>query len=95
MNRLVAHVHICRMIEVASRELRHNTRALLRIVAGGEDVVITVDGQPVARLRPLNSRPRWINSTVFARRLARHQADPGLRRALTIVSPDTTGDLPL
>ena len=61
----------------------------------GEDVVITVDGQPVAALRLLNLRPRWMNGAEFARRLARHQADPGLRAELHVLSPDMTDDLPL
>ena len=83
------------MSEIASRELRNNTRGLLQRVAGGEDVVITVDGQPVAALRSLNLRPRWMNGAEFARRLARHQADPGLRAELHVLSPDMTDDLPL
>jgi antitoxin (DNA-binding transcriptional repressor) of toxin-antitoxin stability system len=84
-----------RMPEVASRELRNDTRGLLRRVAEGEDIVITVDGQPVAALRRLNQRPRWIPGGDFARRLARRQADPGLRRELRELAPDSTADLPL
>src|SRR5688572_25744690 len=34
-----------RMTEVASRELRNNTRALLDRVAGGEEITITVGGR--------------------------------------------------
>lgn len=83
------------MTEIASRELRNNTRGLLQRVARGEDLVITVDGLPVAALRPLNHRPRWINGVDFARRMARRQADPGLRNELQALSPDTTDDLPL
>ena len=90
--------HMCyirSMPEVASRELRNDTRGLLRRVAEGEDVVITVDGQPVAALRRLNQRPRWIPGSDLARRLARRQADPGLRHELRSLAPDTTDDLPL
>ena len=83
------------MSEIASRELRNNTRGLLRRVASGEDIVITVDGQPVAALRSLNLRPRWISRADFARRLARRQADPGLQAELRVLSPDMTDDLPL
>jgi antitoxin (DNA-binding transcriptional repressor) of toxin-antitoxin stability system len=57
--------------------------------------VITVDGQPVAALRRLNQRPRWIPGSDFTRRLARRQADPGLRHELRSLAPDTTDDLPL
>lgn len=87
--------YTCGMTEIASRELRNNTRGLLQRVAGGEDLVITVDGQPVAALRPLNRRPRWINRVDFARRIARRQADSGLLNELKALSPDTTDDLPL
>jgi prevent-host-death family protein len=93
---LMSHMcYICGMPEIASRELRNNTRGLLQRVAGGEDIVITVGGQPVAALRPLNHRPRWINGVEFARRLTRYQADSGLRAELRVLSPDTTDDLPL
>lgn len=93
---LLSHVcYTCGMSEIASRELRNNTRGLLRRVAGGEDIVITVDGQPVAALRSLNLRPRWISGTDFARRFARRQADPGLRAELRLLAPDMTDDLPL
>jgi prevent-host-death family protein len=83
------------MTEVASRELRNATRQLLRRVAAGEDIVITVDGQPVAALRPLNRRPRWVAGPDFAARLARRQADPGLLAELRRLAPDTTDDLRL
>jgi prevent-host-death family protein len=81
------------MTEVASRELRNDTRGLLRRVAAGEDIVITVDGQAVAVLRPLRERPRWIDAKDFTRRLAGRQADPALLSELRALSPDTTDDL--
>ena len=83
------------MAEVASRELRNGIRGLLRRVAAGEDIVITIDGRPVAALRPLNQRPRWISRSDIACRLARRQADPGLLVELRGLAPDTTDDLPL
>lgn len=81
------------MAEVASRELRNDTRGLLRRVAAGEDIVITVDGQPVAALRPLRPRPRWMARSDVARLIARRQADPGLRGELRGLVPGTTDDL--
>lgn len=83
------------MPEVASRELRNNTRRLLQRVEAGEDVIITVDGRPVAVLRPLGSRPRWVSGREFVRRLTGHQADAELARDLAELAPDTTDDLPL
>ena len=44
--------------EVASRELRNDTRGVLRRVEAGEHVVITVDGRPVAVLACLEPGPR-------------------------------------
>jgi prevent-host-death family protein len=81
------------MGEVASRELRNDTRGLLRRVAAGERVVITVDGHPVAVLAPLASRPRWMSSAQFVRRFAGRQADAALAGELRQLAPDSTDDL--
>jgi prevent-host-death family protein len=81
------------MVEVASRELRNDTRGLLRRVEAGEDVVITVDGRRVAVLRPVGARPRWIARADFVHRFDARQADPALTEELQALSPDTTDDL--
>lgn len=81
------------MAEVASRDLRNDTRSVLRRVEAGEDVTITVDGRPVAVLRPLARRPQWIGRDEFLRLLEGSQADPGLRDELRSLAPDTTDDL--
>lgn len=83
------------MTEIASRELRNDTRGLLRRVEAGEDVTITVDGRPVAVLRPIAARPRWMTGSELFLRLSRHQSDPGLTNELADLAPDTTDDLPL
>jgi prevent-host-death family protein len=82
------------MAEVASRELRNNTRSLLERVEAGETVTITVDGRPVALLQPMGRRPRWLGLEEFVRRIGSHQADPGLRRDLADLAPGSTDDLP-
>jgi prevent-host-death family protein len=81
-------------MEVASRELRNNTRSVLNRVAAGESVTITVDGQPVAVLHPAARRPRWIPRDEFVRRVVARQADPALGRELRALSAETTDDLP-
>lgn len=81
------------MAEVASRELRNDTRGVLRRVEAGEDVTITVDGRPVAVLRPIGTRQRWVPKAEFVARL--RQADPALAADLRELAPDTTDDLPL
>lgn len=83
------------MSNVASRELRNNTRSLLDRVAAGETIVITVDGREMAELRPIHHRPRWVGRRWFAHRVLERQADPGLRADLVQLAPDTTDDLPL
>ena len=83
------------MTDVASRELRNQTRSLLERVAAGETIRITVDGRPVAALEPLPDRPRWMARDEFVRRVLVSQADPGLARELAELAPDTTDDLAL
>ncbi len=81
------------MDEVASRELRNDTRGLLRRVEAGEHVVITVDGRPVAVLAPVSGRPRWLSKSEFVRRLADKQADAGLASELREMTPEMTDGL--
>ena len=82
------------MSEVASRDLRNNTAGLLRRVAAGEDITITVKGKPVARLSPYQPpRRRWIRRDELLSRLERAQADTGLRHDLNELAGDTTDDL--
>lgn len=82
------------MTEVPSRELRNSTADVLRRVAAGEDVVITVNGRGVARLLPIQpQRRRWIDRAELVRRLGVAQADPGLRDDLAELAGDTTDDL--
>lgn len=80
-------------IEVPSRELRNDTRGLLRRVEGGEEVVITVGGRPVASLNPLQGKSQWVGRDEFVRDFLSRQADPALRRDLDELAPDTTDDV--
>ena len=41
------------MERLGVRELRNNTAAAVRRAGGGERIVVTVDGRPVAQLGPL------------------------------------------
>jgi prevent-host-death family protein len=82
------------MSVVASRELRNDTAGVLRRVQAGEEVVITVNGRPVAQLTALRPpRRRWLPSAELVARLQRAQADPGLRDDLARLAGDTTDDL--
>ena len=83
------------MADVASRELRNNTRAILERVADGESITITVDGRGVATLVPAGRRPRFMNRSEFARSVLEHQADAALRDEIRVLAPDITTDIPL
>jgi len=83
------------MTDVASRELRNNTRSLLDRVSAGEHITITVDGRAVAELKPPSNRPVWMASARFRQVVLRHQADSGLTADLASLSNETTDDLPL
>jgi prevent-host-death family protein len=80
--------------EVASRELRNNTAALLRRVQAGEDIVITTRGRPVAALVALTEESRrWLPRAELVRRLENARADVGLREDLERLAGETTDDL--
>ena len=84
------------MTELASRELRNNTHAVLDRVEAGESITITVEGRPVAVLQPASRRPRWMARDEFVRRVLPHQADPQLAHELAVLSgSETTDDLEL
>jgi len=87
--------HMCydwRMTTVASRELRNRTRQLLERVEAGEDVTITVDGRPVARLTRVSEKPRWIHRDALLAMLAEVSADPGLRDELDALLTEQVDD---
>jgi prevent-host-death family protein len=81
------------MTEVASRELRNDTRRVLARVEAGEAVTITVNGRAVGILQPVRERRRWIARDQFVGRLM--QADAELASELADLAPDTTDDLSL
>ncbi len=87
--------YVRRMSDVASRDLRNNTRALLDRVEAGESITITVDGRPVATLEPAARRQRFMARDRFVRDILTRRADAALRTELRDISPDTTDDLPL
>jgi prevent-host-death family protein len=82
------------MSEVASRELRNDTAGVLRRVDAGEEVTITANGRPVARLIPVrHSGRRWLTRAEFVSRLAGSQADSAMTRDLRELAGDSTDDL--
>lgn len=79
---------------VASRELRNHTRRLLERVEAGEELGITIDGRPVARITGLGSqRPRWIARDAFFEAVEAVSSDARLASDLDELAPETTDDL--
>lgn len=90
--------HICytrRMSSIASRELRNSTRGLLDRVDRGEEITITVDGRPVARLTPMSTKPGSMGRDEFLRRFHLGRiADPAFDDDIAdIVGDETTDDI--
>lgn len=82
------------MTTVASRDLRNHTADVLRQVAEGTSVTITVNGKPVAEISPVRStRAQFMTKADLLEIIAFKQADPGLRRDLEALAGDTTDDL--
>lgn len=50
---------------VPQKELRNDVGAVLRRAEGGEEIVITVSGRPVAALGPLRNR-QWVPSEILS-----------------------------
>lgn len=49
-------IHFVSMADVSVRDLRNNGGRVLERVAKGESLTVTLDGRPVAELRPLAAR---------------------------------------
>ncbi len=82
------------MSSVAWRDLRNYTADVLRAVSGGATVTLTVNGSPVAEIRPIRSvRPRFLTKADLIDILATHQADAGLTSELQDLGSETTDDL--
>ena len=82
------------MTTIAARDLRNHTAEVLRQVAAGTPVTVTVNGKPVAELRPHRSaRQSSISRLDLTDIVLRHSADPGLRADLAQLAGDSTEEL--
>lgn len=82
------------MTTVASRDLRNHTAEVLRQVAGGTPVTVTVNGRPVAEIRPVRAtRAQFFSPADLRDVLTHRQADATLAAELDDLSADTTDDL--
>ncbi len=82
------------MSSIASRDLRNHTAEVLRQVAEGNPVTITVHGVPVAEISPVSTvRRPFIGKAELAAILTEKQSDAGLRDQLAALAGETTDDL--
>ncbi|MEJ5943724.1 type II toxin-antitoxin system prevent-host-death family antitoxin [Pseudokineococcus basanitobsidens] len=82
------------MTTVASRDLRNHTAEVLRQVAGGTSVTVTVNGRPVAEISPVRTgRAQLFSRADVVDLLGSRQADAGLTEDLSRLAGETTDDL--
>jgi prevent-host-death family protein len=83
------------MTDIPASELQRDLGAVLRRVEHGERLRVTVEGRPVAELRPLPTRRRSMNWSTFFGDRDRWRADPELAQELADLLSGTTDDLPI
>lgn len=80
------------MTEIPDGELREHVSEVLRRVEAGEELVVTVDGRPVAELRPVqDTGPRAVSLKEF---LSWPKADRSMLDDIRdVVGDETTDDI--
>ncbi|GMR02369.1 MAG: hypothetical protein BMS9Abin20_0703 [Acidimicrobiia bacterium] len=81
------------MATISVRQLRNDVSDVLRRAEAGEELTVTVNGRPTARVVPLSARPSSIPWELLARALERGAADSALAEHLEEMLPDTTDDI--
>lgn len=80
-------------MEIGVRDLRNHTASVIDAVKGGERVVLTVNGEPLADIVPHGARTRWLAGERLRQQLASRAADPGLARELDELAGQTVDAL--
>lgn len=79
---------------IDSRELRSHTTRVLKQVAEGVDVTVTVRGEPVALItRPGHRKPAGVPKAELLERLGSQRPDPDLAADLAWISEGHTNEL--
>jgi len=78
---------------IPQRELRNDISAVLRRVAAGERLRVTVAGRDAADLVPIDETPAWTAGARAHELITGAQADPGLSTELIQAFPGTTDEL--
>ena len=80
-------------MEIGVRDLRNRTGHVLDAVRGGERVILTVHGEPIADIVPHGRRARWLSGAQLRAQLGERAADPGLKRDLDTLAGQTLDEL--
>lgn len=75
------------METVSVRELRNRGGQVLQRVAEGETLTVTIDGRPIAELRPVASRAVTLAELTVGPLVAATEAERGVRRICNRPSP--------
>lgn len=75
------------------RDLRNRTSQVIDAVKAGEQVTLTVHGEPVADIVPYQRRLRWLSGDRLRDELADRSADPRLTEELDDLAGQTLEDL--
>jgi prevent-host-death family protein len=76
-------------MEIGVRDLRNHTASVIDAVKGGERVVLTVNGEPLADIVPHGARARWLAGDRLRAQLVDRAADPALARELDALAGQT------
>ncbi|BBZ11324.1 type II toxin-antitoxin system Phd/YefM family antitoxin [Mycobacterium branderi] len=80
-------------MEVGVRDLRNRTSQVVDAVKAGEQVTLTVHGEPVADIVPHRRRVRWVSGERLRTELAERSADAGLTAELDELAGQTLDEL--
>lgn len=80
------------MTDVGMRELRQNPAPVLRAVEAGDEVTVSINGRPVARIVPLEE-PIWVDGRK-AQSIYRTPVDSGWETELVDAREDDVVDDP-
>jgi len=82
------------MSSLPARDLRNHTADVLRRIAEGATLTITVHGAPVAEIGPVRTAQRqFLSRAEISELLGTRQADAGLRAQLAELAGATTDQL--
>lgn len=79
--------------EIPQRELRNDIGKILKRVAGGERLRVTVKGRPVADLVPVSEAKRFVARSEFEAILVEDPLDPGFEGDVRAILGGTVDEL--